>query len=92
MHREHDGRVLGTDSEPRRTGFRTPCWPRAGFDQIGAIQASREPFPDLSSEAMMIRPVSRDECIPGFPLPRLTDVLQPGDHLVSAWPPGQTPV
>ena len=27
-----------------------------------------------------------------IPLPRLTDVLQPGDHLVSAWPPGETPV
>ena len=27
-----------------------------------------------------------------FPLPRLTDVLQSGDHLVSAWPPGETPV
>src|SRR5690348_15542252 len=29
-HRENDGRVLGTDSEPRRTGFRTSYWPRAG--------------------------------------------------------------
>jgi hypothetical protein len=67
MHREHDGRVPGTDSEPRRTGFRTPCWPRAGFEQISAIQADREPSPDLSSEAMMIRPVSRDGIHgPGF--------------------------
>jgi hypothetical protein len=31
-----------------------------GFEQIGAIEASREPFPDLYSEVMMIRPVSRD--------------------------------
>ena len=67
MHREHDGRVLGTDSEPRRTGFRTPYWPRAGFDQIGAIEAGREPSPDSYSEAMMIRPVSRDGIHgPGF--------------------------
>ena len=29
-----------------------------GFEQIGATQASREPSPDLYSEAMMIRPVS----------------------------------
>jgi len=29
---------------------------------------------------------------PVFPLPRLTDVLQSGDHLVSVWPPGETPV
>src|SRR5438552_17093254 len=66
--------------------------PRAGFDQICAIQASREPSPDPYSEAMMIRPVSRDGIHgPGFPLPRLTDVLQPGDHLAAAWPPGETP-
>src|SRR4029077_8344326 len=52
-----------------------------------------EPSPDPYSEAMMIRPVSRDGIHgPGFPLPRLTDVLPPGDHLVSAWPPGETPV
>jgi hypothetical protein len=28
----------------------------------------------------------------GFPLPRLTDVLQSGDHFVSAWLPGETPI
>jgi hypothetical protein len=67
MHREHDGRVLSTDSEPRRTGFRTPFWPRAGFGQIGAIEASREPSRRPYSEAMMIRPVSRDGIRgPGF--------------------------
>ena len=67
-------------------------WRRAGFDQIGAIQASREPSPDLYSEVMIIRPVSRDGIHGPGPLPRLTDVLQSGDHLVSAWPPGETPV
>jgi hypothetical protein len=59
MHREHDGRMPGTDSEPRRTGFRTPIG-LAGFEQTGAIEASREPSPDPYSEAMMIRTVSRD--------------------------------
>ena len=54
-HRENDGRVMGTDSEPRRTGFRTSYWPRAGSEQIGAIQISRAPSPDPHSEAMMIR-------------------------------------
>jgi hypothetical protein len=49
------------------SGFRTVYWPRAGFEQIGAIKASREPSPDLYSEAMMIGPVSRDGIHgPGF--------------------------
>ena len=54
------GECWGTDGEPRRTSFRTPYWPRAGFEQMGAIEASREPSPGLYSEAMMIRPVSRN--------------------------------
>src|SRR5690349_14413227 len=41
---------------------------------------------------MMIRPVSLAGIHdPGLPVPRLTDALQPGDHLMSAWPPGETP-
>lgn len=41
----------------------------------------------------MIRPVSRSGRFnPGFPLPRLTDVLRQGDRLVSVRPSGGIPL
>jgi hypothetical protein len=70
-----------------------PCWPRAG------VRANRR---DPGQPRAFPRPVQRGHddppgqpcwnTWPGFPLPRLTDALQSGDHLVSAWPPGETPV
>ena len=70
-----------------------PCWPRAG------VRANRR---DPGQPRAFPRPVQRGHddppgqpcwnTWPGFPLPRLTDALQSGDHLASAWPPGETPV
>ena len=66
--------------------FRTVYWPRAGFEHIGAIKASREPSPDLYSEAMMIGPVSRDGIHgPGFRCHGSPMCSQSGDHLVFIW-------
>jgi len=93
MHREHDGRVLGTDSKPRRTGFRTPLLASLGVRSDRRDPGQPRAFPGPVQRGHDDPPgqLCRNTW-PGFPLPRLTDVLQSGDHLAAAWPPGETPV
>jgi len=69
---------------------------------VGASRGVRADRRDRGQPRAFPRPVQRGhddrpgqpwwKAWPGFPLPRLTDVLQSDDHLVSAWPPGETPV
>jgi hypothetical protein len=90
---EHDCRVLRTIASQARPVAAHPVRLARGFEQIARSRGTGEPGPNLYSEAMTTgRSAVVDDLNPGFPLPRLTDVLQQSDPLVSVRPPGGIPL